>query len=143
MQKIDFEEAVDLCLSRDQRFERAAYRFVRDALDFTLKRLRPEDKEEWIDKHVTGTELSIGIRDFALREFGPMVPTVFQEWGIKDCGDFGHIVFNLIAARVFGKTEQDQPEDFAGHYDFHETFVKPFLPEQGAGHPTGQGRATC
>jgi uncharacterized repeat protein (TIGR04138 family) len=40
----------------------------------------------------------------------------------------GHMVFNLIGAGVFGKTEQDSIEDFKNVYDFEEAFVKPFAP---------------
>jgi uncharacterized repeat protein (TIGR04138 family) len=38
------------------------------------------------------------------------------------------MVFNLIGAGVFGKTEQDSIEDFKNVYDFKEAFVKPFEP---------------
>jgi uncharacterized repeat protein (TIGR04138 family) len=38
------------------------------------------------------------------------------------------MVFNLIGAGVFGKTEQDSIEDFKNVYDFEEAFVKPFAP---------------
>ena len=40
------------------------------------------------------------------------------------------MVFNLIRAGIFGKTDSDRLEDFCDGYDFHEAFVKPFLPEQ-------------
>jgi uncharacterized repeat protein (TIGR04138 family) len=38
------------------------------------------------------------------------------------------MVFNLIGAGVFGKTEQDSIEDFKNVYDFEEAFVRPFAP---------------
>ena len=38
------------------------------------------------------------------------------------------MVFNLIGAGIFGKTEQDSIEDFKNVYDFEEAFVKPFAP---------------
>ena len=57
-----------------------------------------------------------------------MVMTVFDSWGIRSCEDVGHMVFNLIGAGVFGKTEQDSIEDFKNVYDFEEAFVKPFAP---------------
>jgi uncharacterized repeat protein (TIGR04138 family) len=77
---------------------------------------------------VTGPELLNGVRQYALKEFGPMVMTVFDSWGIRSCEDFGHMVFNLIGVGVFGKTEQDSIEDFKNVYDFEEAFVKPFAP---------------
>ena len=58
----------------------------------------------------------------------PMAVTVFEEWGIRSTDDVGEMVFNLIDAEVFGKTETDTKEDFAALYDFHEAFVVPFEP---------------
>jgi uncharacterized repeat protein (TIGR04138 family) len=77
---------------------------------------------------VTGPELLDGVRQYALKEFGPMVMTVFDSWGIHSCEDIGHMVFNLIAAGVFGKTEEDSIKDFKNVYNFEEAFVTPFAP---------------
>jgi uncharacterized repeat protein (TIGR04138 family) len=38
------------------------------------------------------------------------------------------MVFNLIGAGIFGKTEKDSIEDFKNVYDFGDAFVKPFAP---------------
>jgi len=57
-----------------------------------------------------------------------MVMTVFDNWGIHSCEDIGHMVFNLIGAGIFGKTEEDSIEDFKNVYDFEDVFVKPFAP---------------
>ena len=40
------------------------------------------------------------------------------------------MVFNLIGAGIFGKTEEDSIEDFKSVYDFQEAFVKPFAPQR-------------
>ena len=61
-----------------------------------------------------------------------MVTTVFDNWGIHSCEDIGNMVFNLIGAGIFGKTEEDSIEDFRNVYDFEEAFVKPFAPEKPA-----------
>ncbi|MFT4641851.1 MAG: putative repeat protein (TIGR04138 family) [Verrucomicrobiales bacterium] len=127
MQKIDFDEAVSRLVKNDPRYTLGAYHFMRDALDATLRQVRQDGQIE--DRHVSGKELVEGIRNYALMEFGPMVMTVFEEWGIHSCADFGEIVFNLIEARVFGKTDDDKKENFVGHYDFEEAFVRPFLPK--------------
>jgi uncharacterized repeat protein (TIGR04138 family) len=39
------------------------------------------------------------------------------------------MVFNLIGAGIFGKTEQDSLEDFKSVYTFQDAFVKPFQPQ--------------
>jgi uncharacterized repeat protein (TIGR04138 family) len=61
-----------------------------------------------------------------------MVMTVFDNWGIHSCEDIGNMVFNLIGAGIFGKTEEDSIDDFRNVYDFEEVFVKPFAPEKPA-----------
>jgi uncharacterized repeat protein (TIGR04138 family) len=126
MQKIGFAEALESVVGSDPRYQREGYIFLRDALDFTTKQ---QKKTKGVSvRHVTGPELLDGVRHYALKEFGPMVMTVFDSWGIRSCEDIGHMVFNLIGAGVFGKTEQDSIEDFKNVYDFKEAFVKPFAP---------------
>jgi len=123
MQKIGFAETLESVVGSDPRYQRDGYIFLRDALDFTTKQ---QKKTKGVSvRHVTGPELLDGVRHYALKEFGPMVMTVFDSWGIRSCEDVGHMVFNLIGAGVFGKTEQDSIEDFKNVYDFEEAFVKP------------------
>jgi uncharacterized repeat protein (TIGR04138 family) len=126
MQKIGFAEALESIVATDTRYHRDGYIFLRDALDFTTKQ---QKKLKGVSvRHVTGPELLDGARQYALREFGPMVITVFDSWGIHSCEDIGNMVFNLIGAGVFGKTEEDSIEDFKNVYDFEEAFVRPFAP---------------
>ncbi|HTL79810.1 MAG TPA: Minf_1886 family protein [Candidatus Babeliales bacterium] len=126
MQKIGFAEALESVVVHDPRYQRDGYIFLRDALDFTTKQ---QKKSKGVSvRHVSGPELLDGVRQYALKEFGPMVMTVFDSWGIRSCEDVGHMVFNLIGAGVFGKTEQDSIQDFKNVYDFEEAFVKPFAP---------------
>ena len=127
MQKIGFAEALDSILSNDARYARDAYVFLRDALDFTTKQQK-KIKGTTV-RHVAGPELLDGVRHYALKEFGPMAVTVLSYWGIHGTEDIGHMVFNLIDAGIFGKTEEDSLEDFKNVYDFKEAFVKPFEPE--------------
>src|SRR5881396_3392648 len=130
MQKIGFAEALDAIVASDRRYQRDAYIFLRDALDFTTKQQK-KVKGATV-RHVSGPELLEGVRQYALKEFGPMVLTVFENWGIHSCEDIGNMVFNLIGAGVFGKTEEDSIEDFKNVFDFKEVFVKPFAPEKPA-----------
>jgi uncharacterized repeat protein (TIGR04138 family) len=126
MQEVSFESALELILRTDARYHRDAYHFVREALDFTQK-LTGRDQAHR-PQHVTGQELLEGIRQYALSQFGPMTITVLEAWGVTGCEDFGNIVFNLVEARFFGKTETDSRDDFRGGYTFEDAFRKPFLP---------------
>src|SRR5712671_4141849 len=127
MQKIGFAEALDSIVAADHRYHRDAYVFLRDALDYTTKQQK-KSKGPAV-RHVAGPELLEGVRLYALKEFGPLALTVFSYWGIERCEDIGHMVFNLIGAGIFGKTEEDSMDDFKAVYDFRDAFVKPFQPE--------------
>lgn len=125
----DFSEVVEEIVREDPRFDRAAYIFIRKALDHTVKAL-PKKRKDGVSHHVSGQELLEGIREYALDQFGPMALTVLHHWGIHRCRDFGDLVFHLVEFGVFGKTEQDSPEDFDQAYTFEQAFVFPFRPRQ-------------
>jgi uncharacterized repeat protein (TIGR04138 family) len=127
MQEINFEEALEKILAKDSRFPREAYLFLREALDFTQKIIGKENKGAI--RHVSGQELLDGIRQFGLQQFGPMTATVFEEWGVKNCRDFGDIVFNMVEIGLLAKTDKDSRDDFQNGYDFTDAFRKPFWPQ--------------
>lgn len=133
MQDLEFNEVVELICKEDGRYDRAAYTFIRQGLDYTVKEIRKKDAQKsQRSRHVTGPELLEGLRQFALDQYGPMAKIVLNSWGIKRCEDFGELVFNLIEYNVFSKTENDKREDFAATYTFDDAFVKPFLPTKKA-----------
>lgn len=126
MNQPDSTEILQEILTRDPRYTKDAYAFVRDGLDYTVRRMEKP-------RHVSGQELLGGIRVFALEEFGPMARTVLAGWGVTCTEDVGEIVFNMVESGLLGKTEEDSRSDFAGGYDFDEAFCRPFEPSaQGA-----------
>jgi uncharacterized repeat protein (TIGR04138 family) len=127
MQEVSFEETLEKIRAKDPRFDREAYLFVREALDHTQKTIGKDPRGRV--RHVTGQELLQGIRDYALEQFGPMAITVLEEWGVRVCGDFGEIVFNMVENGLLAKTEKDSRADFQSGYDFKEAFRQPFLPK--------------
>ena len=126
MQEVNFDEVVTQILDKDPRYQRDAYMFLREGLDFTQKLISKENRGA--TRHVTGQELLDGLRQFALQEFGPMAKTVLEEWGITQCGDFGTIVFNMVEIGLLAKTDKDSHDDFQNGYDFTDAFCKPFWP---------------
>lgn len=126
MQAMQFEQSVVSILKRDKRFDPHAYFFLKDALDFTLKRIAEANGGQ--ARHVSGPELLEGYRDYALVQFGPMASTLMKEWSIRKCQDVGDMVFHLIEEQVFGKQESDKKEDFSEAFDFEASLVIPFLP---------------
>lgn len=145
MQTASFEEVLEQILAREKRYQRDAYFFVKDGLEYTRKMLdregrsRTEKTPTMIDRegktrgemepqHVTPQELLAGLRELALEQFGPMAIMVLEEWGVTSCHDFGEMVFIMIEHKALKKTEKDSRSDFDNGYDFYEAFRKPYLP---------------
>lgn len=101
----DAMQKLDRVLARDPRYRAEAYAFVIAALQYTLASRGQRG-------HVTAAELMRGIRDFGLKEFGPLTKTVFNHWGIRHASQFGDLVFNLIDVELLGKRPEDKREDF-------------------------------
>ena len=107
----------DRILEKDHRYRIAAYIFVLEALHYAREKFK-------VEKHVTGKQLLEGIRELAIKRFGPMTKMVFEYWGVKKTIDFGNIVFNMLKENILSKTEEDKLQDFDEVYDFEEVFVK-------------------
>jgi uncharacterized repeat protein (TIGR04138 family) len=120
---------------RRHQFPRNAYRFVFDALHQTQRRLykaQPEIETE-TESHISGPELLEGIRRLALKQFGLMSTTVFQQWGIENTEDFGRLVFELIERGEMKKNDSDSIADFCGIYSFDQEFDQKYrIPAQRA-----------
>ena len=116
-------------VEKDPRYQEDAYIFVREGLDYTVHEKNEVPKNQ--SHHVRGWELADGIREYAIREFGPVTLRVLRYWGIESCEDIGEIVYNMIDAQILGKTAEDNKTDFHGVYDFEEAFRDPFLPTAG------------
>ncbi|MDI6704238.1 MAG: hypothetical protein QME40_06180 [bacterium] len=114
---VSFLETIQKITEKDTRYKTEVYTFVMEALDFTVSKLKEP-------RHVTGQELLEGIREYGIKQFGPMTRTVFEYWGVKSTEDFGEIVFNMVDNGLMDKTEHDSKDDFKNGYDFREVFDK-------------------
>ena len=105
-----------------------AFGFVRDGLTHTCDHVHgdPNDLPE-LERHVSGQQLCIGLRDFAIHRYGLMAPVVLEHWNIKRTDDFGRIVFAMVDAGLMSSTSDDTIEDFRGVYDFQEAFSQDTL----------------
>ncbi len=127
MQPTQFTDAVEAISSEHQGYDSGAYYFLKDTLDFTVRRAM--ESNDGKHRHVAASELLIGFRDLAIQEFGPMASTMMTEWGIKSCSDIGAMVFQLIEEGVFGKQDSDTLEDFSEIFPLIETLEAPFKPK--------------
>jgi uncharacterized repeat protein (TIGR04138 family) len=113
------ENPLPRIVAKDPRYKPEAYVFVHDALGHTWARLDQR-------RHISGKELLEGIKDLALKRYGPMAKAVLNSWGVKTTDDFGAIVFNLVNAGILSKTNEDRIEDFYDVYDFDDAFVRSY-----------------
>jgi uncharacterized repeat protein (TIGR04138 family) len=100
-----------------------AFVFVREGLNYAVNHVH-EDPEALAeeDRHITGQQLCLGLRDLAIDKYGMLAPAVLEHWRIRRTGDFGRIVFAMIDAGLMTKTSRDSLDDFHGVYDFDEAF---------------------
>ena len=111
----NYLETLEDIIQRDPRYKIDAYNFVLEALNYTVTKLEKP-------RHVSGKELLEGVKQYLKEQFGPMARTVIEHWGIKSTEDIGHIVFNLVDAKILSKTEQDSLDDFKNAFDISEIF---------------------
>jgi len=105
-----------------------AFNFVREGLSYTAQRVHGgDDPGIELDRHVSGRELCLGLRDFAVDQYGFMAPVVLRQWRIRRTDDFGRIVFTLIEHGYMSKTDEDTLKDFRGVYDFADEFSDELL----------------
>jgi uncharacterized repeat protein (TIGR04138 family) len=109
------DEALERLRVRDVRYHERAYLFVLAALEYAQGKLEQR-------RHLTGGELALACRDFALEQFGLMASTVLAHWGVLRTEDFGQMVFLLIDAGLLARQPSDRIEDFDQVYDFSEVF---------------------
>jgi uncharacterized repeat protein (TIGR04138 family) len=124
----DDELDLQAALEKNAPYPMEAFAFVREGLDHTVRRLHgdmpegPIDEEEIHDRHVDGSELSLGLLHFSIRKYGLMAETVLAHWNITRTDDFGRIVFAMIEQGLMSKTDQDDLEDFFGVRPFSTAF---------------------
>jgi uncharacterized repeat protein (TIGR04138 family) len=96
---------------------------VREGLSHTVLKVHT-DAEQMPDaaRHVSGQQLCIGLRDYAIERYGLLAPTVLRTWNISRTDDFGRIVFAMIEHGLLSKTAHDTLEDFRAVFDFDEAF---------------------
>ncbi len=119
-----------------------SFQFIRDGLAHTAETVHGQTTETTLtelgiideDRHVSGYELCIGLRDFAIHRYGMMAMTVLAKWGITETRDFGNIIFALVDADLMRATDNDHIDDFDGVYDFDEVFADPAATPMGTHH---------
>lgn len=107
----------------DPRYNREAYLFVLNALNWSFRQLGRR-------RHLSGQEFTEFLVAYAQEEFGDLAECVLKEWGIFSTRDFGEIVYNLIDAGKMSKEQDDSIEDFDGVLELEDAVNNPdFVPK--------------
>lgn len=122
-----------LSVARQTKYPIDAFLFIQRGLDFTVTHLHGkrtvkaavDESDE--SRHISGKQLCMGLRDFALDQYGFMAQAVLRRWRITSCEDFGQIVFAMVQAEMMRKTPEDRIEDFNDVFDFAEAFSPQML----------------
>lgn len=103
-----------------------AFNFIQEGLRHTVEKLfdRIDDDELEGKRHVTGQQLCMGLREFAIDQYGLLARTVLEHWGFRRTEDFGKAVFAMVEAGLMRKTDQDSLDDFSAVFDFDEAFSR-------------------
>lgn len=112
-------DALSRIRAEEDRYHERAYIFVLGAIEFLQSRLDAR-------RHVTGAELAWACRDYAVRQFGLLAPSILDYWGVRKTDDFGRIVFTLVKAGLLVTQPHDRESDFAEVYPFEAAFGGPY-----------------
>src|SRR5687768_15269429 len=94
------ERSIEELARQDKRYPPAAYMMVFEGLECALSKLPAR-------RHVTPRELVEGVRDVALRDWGLLARTVLESWNIRNTGEIGDLVFNLIEKKLLVAGAED------------------------------------
>jgi uncharacterized repeat protein (TIGR04138 family) len=104
----------------------AAFAFVQHGLGYTseLFAMRTTNQFELdeFEQHVSGQQLCMGLRDFAIDQFGLLALVVLRHWGIHRTEDFGAIVFRMVELDLLRTCPQDSTDDFRSVFQFDDAF---------------------
>ncbi len=106
-----------------------AFVFVQEGLRHTVSTIFGESSDDEPDlgslegeRHVSGQQLCMGLRDYAQQEYGLLARTVLESLAVRRTEDFGRIVFAMVEAGLMRKTDEDSLVDFEDVFDFDEVF---------------------
>jgi uncharacterized repeat protein (TIGR04138 family) len=101
-----------------------AFQFVKDGLNRTSELVHGAGGAPSDDRHVSGQQLCLGLRDHAIERYGMLALSVLAGWNVHRTDDFGRMVFAMIEAGLLSKSSRDSFDDFRGVFDFQEAFSR-------------------
>ena len=107
-------------------YSQSAFSFVQEGLGYTTDLFIASNQDPYelgeLERHVTGQQLCLGLRDYAIECFGLLAPVVLRHWGVRRTEDFGAIVFRMVELELLSTSPQDSEDDFRAVFDFDDAF---------------------
>ena len=116
------QKSMEEVILEDGRYPPEAYAFLHDGMEMAIESAYGVEPSAGQQKHVTGKEICLALRDLASERWGMLSRTVLFKWNIHKTDDFGNMVYLLIRYGLMRKTEGDSIEDFHDVYNFDSTF---------------------
>lgn len=107
-------------IQEDGRYPLEAFAFLHEGLRRAIQDVHGES--EGGQRHVSGSQLCLSLRDLAVERWGLLARAVLARWRIRGTIDFGNMVYLLITNNFMKKTEEDSLEDFRDVYEFNDAF---------------------
>jgi len=123
----------------DGRYSPDAFAFLFESLEPAV-RLAGRAEAQGSERHISGQQLLVGLREEARRLFGPLAAHVWRTWGVRSTLDWGNIVFLLVGEGLLNRRDSDSIDDFREGFDFDEFFVEGYeirLPAEIGPAPAG------
>ena len=119
----DPEKSLEQVISEDGRYSPAAFAFLREGLAKAVKDIHGQEEGPAGQRHVSGQQLCLSLRDLAIERWGLLAKTVLVRWNVRETVDFGNMVYLLVNHGFMKKTDEDSLEDFRSVYTFGEAFA--------------------
>jgi len=116
------EKSMEEVIREDGRYPPEAFGFLHDGLNRAVKEVYGDEARSEGQRHVSGPQLCLSLRDLAIERWGLMAQAVLNRWNIRETVDFGNMVYLLVENKFMRKTDEDSLEDFRDVYDFNEAF---------------------
>ncbi len=113
-------------IARGTPYKPGAFAFLQGGLRYTAEIFETVEFDNYglheLDRHVTGQQLCMGLRDYAIEQYGLLSQVVLRQWGIRRTEDFGAIVFRMVDLELLHTSPEDSEDDFRAIYQFDEAF---------------------
>ena len=113
----------------DGRYDAKALRFIYEGLGRTVQKIREDESEQDVPRHISGQELATGLARLATQRWGRLAKMVLNQWSVKTTRDMGEIVYLMISHNWMSAQDSDTIEDFDNVFDFEDVFEKRYRHE--------------